>query len=415
MELDNVQSARQKARAGDSGIREFPYEDINLLANDLETGEQTLQLNALREFNVLLDGDINFVDRVLIESGENTFFYFFHLAQYGLDNEAQILALICLNKAVNRRIFSIEPVGQDSFIEFLIDNRLTPDNDISAINAAIDILTIDYMEFIERRSIFPLEKIIQILSELPLEVNSGQLIEAIVNSLPQGSTLIEIIISLLSGMMNPDYPKNLNYALRSYGLLVLNGFIDINEFISILPQYILSDNKDIVSTAFYTLEQLPVIPESIWDILITRISQQNNIEACAVFAINYMAKKSELWMQSPPSQLFEALILCIQNNSYTCGLSALCFLEPAVKTSNYPINEEIVRLITDFLQDQSSGKYALFAICAINQKIQTSKNVDWFFSVLQDVEEDIENLAAHPDLIVASSASDLLTLIHQSK
>ncbi|OHT13222.1 hypothetical protein TRFO_16653 [Tritrichomonas foetus] len=378
--------------------------EIQERLNDFHSGKDLLKIHALNYFMTILQTDNN--DKIVKKYGNDAIIYFIDLCQYGSD-EMQTPALICLALCYRHRYINVNAINRAPFIDFIIENRLM--RSIPESNAALSLLSILASE--KPKSIMNMlsHNLLGIVPNMPPQCNYGELIDVILQQLHQQSAEVEIIVSLIPLLLNSPNPENVCHGIQCIGLLITRNWncFDFDAFHANYPQFLISQDHLIASTAFNVLEKFPPNEadlEAIFQVL-------KNGGDLAHFPINYLTKTIEIWKKSPPPQLFGCLVECITKSKYSVINQAFSIMPASLCAPGIELNDQIVNIITQFIQDRTLAKRIVEVLCIILDRIQASGDIGWFINEIVNYDTEIEEIATSGDEKASVFATKLLEVM----
>lgn len=401
----NYDESRMKNRQ--TGQEEaFSDNEINKAYEDLITGLEDLQIHSLNFFISALESDKS--KEIVNKYGNNAIDYFINLSQFGSE-EIQSLALSCVELFYNHGDLDVSNISNPEYVQFLIQNKLM--TSIPEANKVLSILSIDAAEDDESITTMFENNILGFISELPPETGYGELIYIILPQIDQESPQINDMIILVLRMLESPNPDNICNGLKCINFFISNDMecFDFDAFHSSFPQFLLSGNELIVPLAFDILsnEKFP--------------SNENDINAVfqclanggptSLFAIKYLIKTSESWMENPPPEIFNGLMLSIPTFKYNNVEFALQLLVPSLRAPGIEFNPGQIQLLSDFLCDKSTGKFIIFALNIIWERIQSQEDNSWFTEELAKHDLEIDEMTNDQDEELSTAASRLLDII----
>jgi hypothetical protein len=222
--------------------------------------------------------------------------------------------------------------------------------------------------------------------------------------------VLEQIAPLLLQLLESPVPDNVCQALKGIETFIRRecGLCDIDAAHALLPQLVLHEDPTVVSTAYLVLEVIPEPMQADFAAVIDGLRASGS----AVWAVNFLRRREEMWCNDPPPQMLAALVESIQVLPYDKARVVVTLLEPALGTPEQAVLQQIMRLIGPFLEDQHAAivRAVLGAMVRIWQLIQPSGDTEWFLEALADLGAALDNLGASEDANVQEAARILLAL-----
>lgn len=389
----------------DNKTTNISEEEIERAYKDFESGSEQLHLHSLKFFVDALKSDNN--KMIVTKYGKELIGFFLIMSEHGLTDEIQALALICVSLCYEHQILTLKAISKPEYIGFLINKKLM--HSIPEANAVLHILSTIVSEKSKFVEIILGYDIFKIIPNLPPETEFGELVDVLLQQIVNVTPEINSIVSLIPMMLSSPNSVNVCHGLQCVNILISRNWncFDFDDFHSTFPQFLLSENPAIASTAFSLLRKFPPNEDDIKAVL-QRISNGGNI---SLHAISYFIDTQQLWENSPSPDLFNCIISCISKSKYNVVSRALKLLMPSLKASGLKFDSSQVQQLCNFLSDKDVSQHILPALCFIWDRIQTTDNTDWFTEEIGKYDSDIEELTSSSNDEIAELASKLLQIM----
>jgi hypothetical protein len=302
-----------------------------------------------------------------------------HLALHGLADETRKLAISCLGKEAMVEQCELDPLCQSRFLHFLVDSLPTDDPQIT--NTILKLLSIVISESQEARDHLYAEDLFGHLAAMPNfpDYNVGEVIYLAVRAelhAAEPSPVLEQLASLLLQLLESPVPDNICQALKGIETFIRRecALCDVDAAHALLPQLVLHDDPTVVSTAYLVLEVIPEPTQADFAAVINGLRGSGS----AVWAVNFLRRRQEMWMDDPPPEMLAALIESIQVLPYDKARVVVTLLESALGAPEQAVLQQVMELIGPFLEDQHGAivSAVLRAIARIWQLIQPSGDTE---------------------------------------
>lgn len=384
---------------------DFSSYDIKTAYQDLNSGIEDLQLVAINFFLRALDSDKN---KDIIDNYQaNSILYLKEISQYGSTDEIQSLALICISLFYKYKGLEVSIINDPFYIQFLIKEKLM--SSIPEADAVLHILSVIADEEEDSIGIILELSFFDLVPELPPETEYGELIDIIVKQKANELPDIDKVVSLLPIMLDSQNPNNVCHALKCIEIFVTMDWdcFDFDGFHSGFPQFLLSDDEQIVATAFSLLEKITPSEDDM-NAVFQCLSNGGDV---SLKAMKYLIKNQELWAENIPSDLYYCLISCVSSLKYNDVGMALALLIDSLSAPGIEFNPDQIEILSNFLNDRNSATYVIKAFCIIWDKIQANDDNSWFIEILQKHDTELEEMASCADEDVSEVASKLLEIL----
>lgn len=378
-----VQTIRNQSRIQASQNTEQLDDICQSALADLERGNEILQKNSLETFINILESDRR--DELVIKYGENLIEILCYLIEDGLTEEIQAASLVCASLCYQYRNLSSKIISRPAFILFLIENRLN--RSISEANASFNLLSIVAFGSSKRIEGILQTNIFEIIASIPPVIEYGQLINVIIDGLPEIPPQIEQLCAIIIALLSSENPNNVSAGLSCIQKFIKNQWecFNIEDFHSNLPGFLQSTNAEISSTAFQILQCLPPNETDLSAVLNVLAQGGPN----SYYALSFLIHTKEQWASNPPPSLFTALLCCLSQSGYKNTSLAISLLIPAL-AAKIEFTPDAIKQLANLLADDQNFRYIGTALLEIWKRIQSQGNTEWFVNIIAEHADILE-------------------------